>query len=138
MVSRLTELSLDCADPERLARFWCAVLGWQVVATGRDLVEISPGPLDDAARLAAVRAGAVVPTLVLARTPEPKSVKNRVHLDVSPVDRTHEQEVARLLELGAAHADVGQSGQESWTVLADPEGNEFCVLRSLAEGSFAL
>jgi len=59
--------------------------------------------------------------------PEPKAVKNRLHLDFRPADQ--EAEVARLLELGARHADVGQ-GDETWVVLADPEGNEFCVLSS--------
>jgi hypothetical protein len=57
---------------------------------------------------------------------------------VSPVDRSQEEEVERILALGATRADIGQTGEESWTVLADPEGNEFCVLRSLAEGHFSL
>ncbi len=58
---------------------------------------------------------------------EGKTVKNRLHLDVNPTDREQDEEVRRLLDLGAPHADVGQ-GDESWVVLADPEGNEFCVL----------
>jgi hypothetical protein len=60
--------------------------------------------------------------------PEGKTVKNRLHLDVNPSDREQGEEVRRLLDLGARHADVGQRGDENWVVLADPEGNEFCVL----------
>jgi Glyoxalase-like domain len=70
----------------------------------------------------------VPPTLTFARVPEGKTVKNRLHLDVSPTDREQGEEVRRLLDLGAQHADVGQTGDESWVVLTDPEGNEFCVL----------
>ena len=76
--------------------------------------------------------------MFLAAVAEDKVVKNRLHLDLSPVDRSRGDEVERLLALGATHADVGQTGEESWVVLADPEGNEFCVLRSLAPGHFAL
>jgi len=74
------------------------------------------------------RPGPVPPTLTFARVPEGKIVKNRVHLDVSPTDREQAEEVRRLLGLGARHADVGQTGEEPWVTLADPEGNEFCVL----------
>ena len=65
--------------------------------------------------------------MTFARVPEAKTVKNRLHLDLSPADREQEDEVRRLLDLGARPGDVGQ-GAESWVVLADPEGNEFCVL----------
>ena len=78
------------------------------------------------------------PTIFLAQVDEDKVAKNRVHFDVSPVDVSQEEEVERILALGATHADVGQTGEESWTVLADPEGNEFCVLRSLAPEHFSL
>ncbi len=71
--------------------------------------------------------GPVPPKLTFAHVPEGKTVKNRLHLDVNPTDREQDAEVRRLLDLGARHADVGQ-GDESWVVLADPEGNEFCVL----------
>ena len=76
--------------------------------------------------------------MFLAAVAEDKVAKNRMHLDLSPVDRSRDEEVERLLALGATHADVGQTGEETWVVLADPEGNEFCVLRSLAPGHFAL
>jgi len=66
--------------------------------------------------------------LTFAHVPEAKIVKNRLHLDVSPTDREQDEEVRRLLGLGARHADVGQGPDVSWVVLADPEGNEFCVL----------
>ena len=71
--------------------------------------------------------GPVPPMLTFAHVPEGKTVKNRLHLDVNPTDREQDEGVRRLLDLGARHADVGQ-GDESWVVLADPEGNEFCVL----------
>jgi catechol 2,3-dioxygenase-like lactoylglutathione lyase family enzyme len=126
MTSRLTEVVVDCHDPQRLAAFWCAVLGYEVLDQGDDVVEIAswhPTP-------EAVRAQAHAPTLIFVRVPESKAVKNRVHLDVSPIDRTQDEEVERLLSLGAHHVDIGQ-GVQSWVVLADPEGNEFCVLRTL-------
>jgi catechol 2,3-dioxygenase-like lactoylglutathione lyase family enzyme len=138
MASRLTEISLDCHDPDRLAEFWTAVLGWEVLHHEPGLVEIGPAGRDDAELLEAVRSGPVAPTIFLAQVPEEKPAKNRVHFDVSPVDRSQDEEVDRLLALGASHAEVGQTGEESWVVLADPEGNEFCVLRSLASGHFSL
>jgi catechol 2,3-dioxygenase-like lactoylglutathione lyase family enzyme len=138
MASRLTEISLDCHDPDRLADFWTAALDWVVLDREPGLVEIGPARESDQALLDAVRTGPVPPTMFLAAVAEDKVVKNRMHLDLSPVDRSREEEVERLLALGATHADVGQTGEESWVVLADPEGNEFCVLRSLAPGHFAL
>ena len=138
MASRLTELSLDCHDPDRLADFWAAALDWVVLDREPGLVEIGPARSDDRELLSAVRSGPVAPTMFLAAVEEDKVVKNRLHLDLSPIDRSRDEEVQRLLALGATHADVGQTGEETWTVLADPEGNEFCVLRSLAPGHFSL
>ncbi|GAA1936569.1 VOC family protein [Nocardioides hwasunensis] len=139
MASRITELSIDCHDPDLLADFWTAALDWVVLDREADgLVEIGPARENDQALLDAVRSGPVPPTLFLARVPEDKVAKNRIHFDLSPVDRSRDEEVERLLALGATRADVGQSGEESWVVLADPEGNEFCVLRSLAPGHFSL
>jgi catechol 2,3-dioxygenase-like lactoylglutathione lyase family enzyme len=127
MTSRLTEVSVDARDPRRLAEFWAAVLGYRVIDEQDGLVEIgSWEPTADAYRV-----GPQPPTIVFARVPEGKTVKNRLHLDVSPIDATRDAEVDRLIALGARRADVGQ-GEQSWVVLADPEGNEFCVLRSLA------
>jgi len=116
MASKFTELSIDCADPAALARFWCAVLGYDVLDEDDDEGVVTIGTAGGS------------PTLTFARVPEGKTVKNRVHLDVNPTDREQDAEVRRLLDLGARHADVGQTGEESWVCLADPEGNEFCVL----------
>lgn len=121
MASRFTDLAVDCADPGALARFWCAVLDYEVQEGGEGLVTIGPREeMPDPAR-------PVPPTLTFARVPEAKSVKNRLHVDLLPSDGEQDEEVGRLLDLGARHADVGQ-GEQSWVVLADPEGNEFCVL----------
>ena len=124
MASKFTELAIDCADPQALAQFWCSVLGYEVREEEDGLVSIgSPAVPEGKDRI-----GPVPPTLTFARVPEGKTVKNRVHLDVNPTDRDQDEEVRRLLDLGARHADVGQTGEESWVTLADPEGNEFCVL----------
>jgi hypothetical protein len=138
MASRLTEISLDCHDPDLLADFWTAALDWVVLDREPGLVEVGPARASDQALLDAVRSGPVPPTMFLAAVEEGKVVKNRMHLDLSPVDRSRDEEVERLLALGATRADVGQTGDESWVVMADPEGNEFCVLRSLAPGHFSL
>ncbi|MFI7325805.1 VOC family protein [Streptomyces rubiginosohelvolus] len=125
MASKFTELAIDCADPAALARFWCAVLDYEVqgVEEGEEVVAIGPPSVPEGKG----RPGPVPPTLTFARVPEGKTVKNRLHIDVNPTDREQGEEVERLLALGARRADVGQDGA-SWVVLADPEGNEFCVL----------
>jgi hypothetical protein len=124
MTSKLTELAIDCADPRRLAQFWCAVLDYAVQDEEDGLVTIGSPAVPEGKR----RVGPVPPTLTFARVPEGKAGKNRLHLDVNPTDGEQDEEVRRLLDLGARPADVGQTGDESWVVLADPEGNEFCVL----------
>ncbi|CAL9578782.1 hypothetical protein SUDANB58_04992 [Streptomyces sp. enrichment culture] len=128
MTSRFTELVVDCRDPERLAAFWCAVLGFEVIDRSEGKVEIGSW----VPTVEEVRARQMPPTLVFVRVPEGKTAKNRLHLDVSPVDGSTDDEVARLLGLGAATVDVGQGPGRSWVVMADPEGNEFDVLRTLA------
>ena len=137
MTSRLTETSVDCADPAGLAAFWCAALDYTVLHADDDLVEIGPAGRDDADLLETIRRAPVAGTLVFARVPEAKTTKNRLHLDLSPVDCSQEAEVARLEALGAQRIDLGQ-GDVGWVVMADPAGNEFCVLRSLAPGEFSL
>jgi hypothetical protein len=112
------QVIVDAHDPVSLGRWWCDALGWVVVNDDPEEFEIRPS----ADRL---------PGLLFATVPEPKAGKNRLHLDLRPDDR--DAEVQRLLGLGATHADVGQ-GDESWVVLADPEGNEFCVLSSRRPG----
>jgi catechol 2,3-dioxygenase-like lactoylglutathione lyase family enzyme len=118
---RITELVLDCRNPEVLADFWCRVLGFVVLQTDADgSVEIGAVGTDpDDPGL----------TLVLSPGAEPKQTKLRLHFDVNAVDCGQDAELQRLFDLGARTADVGQIGDESWHVLADPEGNEFCLLR---------
>ena len=109
--------------PYGLARFWCAVLDYEVRDEEDDLVTIgSPGVPDGKHRV-----GPVPPTLTFARVPEGKTVKNRLHVDVNPTDREQDEEVRRLLDLGARHADVGQ-GDRSGSCSPTRRGNEFCVL----------
>ncbi|MFF2622308.1 VOC family protein [Oerskovia jenensis] len=120
MASRISELVLDCADPELLARFWSGVLGY--VELGREEGAIEIGPADNGF-------GGLQPTLVLSPSDDPRRGKLPLHIDVNATDRDQDAELTRLLALGARRADVGQTGDESWHVLADPEGNEFCLLR---------
>jgi predicted enzyme related to lactoylglutathione lyase len=114
---------VDCADPDRVASFWQAALGWRRTheAVDGDLEIVLEPP-------AGSREDGACPDLLFLRVPEPKSGKNRLHLDLRPVDQA--AEVARLEALGARRADIGQA-DTSWVVMADPEGNEFCVLRAL-------
>ena len=121
MASRLSELVLDCADPELLARFWCGVLGYVELEREDGAIEI--GPPD-------VGFGGLAPTMILSPSSDPKTGKLPLHIDVNPIDRDQDEELERLLALGARPADVGQTGDEPWHVLADPEGNEFCLLRT--------
>ncbi|WP_217576924.1 VOC family protein, partial [Streptomyces sp. GbtcB7] len=104
MTSRFTELAVDCHDPERLAAFWCEVLDFKVIDRSEGKVEIGSWvpTVED------VRARQMPPTLVFIQVPEGKTVKNRLHLDVSPIDGSTEDEVTRLLGLGATTTDVGQ------------------------------
>jgi predicted enzyme related to lactoylglutathione lyase len=117
----MTELVLDAHDPERLALFWCEVLGWVVTDRSEKEVEIGPPDGDVGA-----------PTMVLYRSTEAKAQKLRLHLDLRPTDRAHEEELDRLLAAGAVTADIGQGDDVRWAVLADPEGNEFCLLHPVA------
>ena len=113
-------IDIDARDPLALAGFWQEALGWRRTYESDDEVVLEPpegSPQDG-----------VAPDLLFIRVPEDKVVKNRLHLDLRPDDQA--AEVARLLALGATHVDLGQ-GDVSWVVLADPEGNEFCVLRAL-------
>jgi hypothetical protein len=106
----------DCADPGALARFWSAAAGWPVVRSDGELAVLRSPP-------------GVGPYLEFLRVPEAKTVKNRWHPDVAPyLGDESAAEVTRLRGVGATPADVGQGAEVTWTVLADPEGNEFCVL----------
>ncbi|MEU3691413.1 VOC family protein [Streptomyces narbonensis] len=122
MACRISELIVDCVDPARLAVFWSEVLGY--VELGRDddgSIEIGPP---------GTGFGGPQPTMILSPSSDPRTGKLRLHIDVNPTDRDQDAELARLLALGARPADVGQDGTENWHVLADPEGNEFCLLRA--------
>ena len=134
MVSRFSEIVIDCERPKALAEFWCSALGYRVLEERDDLVEIGPPEVstdDDWAEWTArLRREAAPPTLVFVVVPEAKVTKNRLHIDLSPLDTSPADEVERLIGLGATKADIGQ-GDVPWTVMRDPEGNEFCVLRSL-------
>jgi hypothetical protein len=136
MTSRLTECVVDCADPATLSRFWAEALGYQVLEESADLVEIGPGGQTDAELVANLRSGPAVPSLIFIRVPEPKTIKNRLHFDLSPIDTDRDSEVARLEQLGARRTNHAPA-DSGWIVMTDPEGNEFCVLRSLAPGHFA-
>ena len=110
------QVIVDSQEPAVLGRWWAEALGWVVVDDAPEEFEIRPSPEQ-------------VPGLLFVSVPETKSVKNRLHLDFRPTDQR--SEVDRLVSLGAQRVDIGQ-GQQSWVVLADPEGNEFCVLSSPA------
>jgi catechol 2,3-dioxygenase-like lactoylglutathione lyase family enzyme len=128
--SGLTEIVVDCRDPAALARFWAAALDYHLVRAEDGQVEIAPWELEPPDLAERVRRAPAVPTRVFVTVPEDKAVKNRLHLDIRPIDRPHGAEVERLLGLGARRADIGQ-GEVPWVVLANPEGNEFCVLGPL-------
>ena len=120
MACRISELVLDCRDPGLLARFWCEVLDFVVLDREDD------GTLEIGSREGF---GGAQPTIILSYCDEPKQGKSRLHIDVNATDRDQDAELDRLLELGARPADIGQTGQEEWHVLIDPEGNEFCLLK---------
>ena len=123
MQLRIQCLCVDTADPAGLASFWQSALGWRRTFEQDDSVVLEPpeGSAEDG----------VAPDLLFLRVPEGKAGKNRLHLDLRPEDQA--AEVARLEGLGASRADVGQGGDVSWVVMADPDGNEFCVLKPLAQ-----
>lgn len=124
---RIQCLVIDAADPAAQARFWAGALGWRVTFENDEESVVEP-PAGSAEEN-------VAPDLLFLRSHEPKAAKNRLHLDLRPADQ--EAEVARLLTLGARRIDIGQPATVSWVVLADPEGNEFCVLRPLTPEELA-
>ncbi|HEX5293006.1 MAG TPA: VOC family protein [Streptosporangiaceae bacterium] len=112
----LHHVVVDTYDLPGLARFWTQALGWKILSEREREIVIGPD------------VSAPVGMCFMPVT-DPKTVKNRVHLDLTTEAADRDAEIERLLALGARRADVGQTGEESWTVLADPEGNEFCVIR---------
>jgi len=124
---RIQCLCIDTANPAALADFWQSALGWRRTFEEDDQIALEPpaGSSEDG----------IVPDLLFLRVPEEKAGKNRLHLDLRPEDQA--AEVARLQGLGAVLADVGQGAEATWVVLADPDGNEFCVLRPLTPEELA-
>ncbi|HEX5740248.1 MAG TPA: VOC family protein [Pilimelia sp.] len=122
MPSRLAAIAVDAVRPHLVADFWCAVLGWQVVAADAEVISIAA-------------ADGAWPTIDVVAVPDGKAVKNRVHLDLRADGVSTAEELDRLLALGARRVDVGQPADVSWVVLADPEGNEFCLLSRTVQDS---
>ena len=116
MPVRLHHIVIDAHDLPKLARFWTQALGWQVLSEREREIVIGT---DENAPVG----------ICFMPVTDQKIVKNRVHLDITTEAQDRDQEIDRLLGLGAQRVDVGQTGKESWTVLADPEGNELCVIR---------
>ncbi|MFI9402768.1 VOC family protein [Nocardia sp. NPDC052316] len=119
----LRHVTIDCADPYKLASFWSDVTGWHVsdadAADDDEVLLVAPEP---------------VPGLLFIRVPEGKSVKNRIHFDWVPTERTRDEEVERVIGLGATLFEDHRSADGlGWVTLRDPEGNEFCVERSTSE-----
>ena len=116
MTSRIACVAIDALDPPALAEFWKSALGWLVVDEGEAGVSLAAP-------------GTMMPTLDILKVPEVKSVKNRLHLDLRADGNSTAAELDRLLQLGARRVDVGQGPDVTWVVLADPDGNEFCLLQ---------
>ena len=112
----LHHVVVDAHDLPGLARFWAQVLGWRVLSERNREVVIGPS-VDSPVGIC------------FMPVTEPKQLKNRLHLDLTTAADDRDAEVERVLRLGARRVDIGQTGEESWTVLADPEGNEFCIVR---------
>jgi predicted enzyme related to lactoylglutathione lyase len=117
MPVRLHHIVIDAHDLPALAAFWAEALHWSVLSTREREVVVGPS-VDAPVGLCLMPAGETR-----------KTVKNRVHLDLTTSADDRDAEIERLLGLGARRVDIGQTGQESWDVFADPEGNEFCVVR---------
>jgi Glyoxalase-like domain len=134
------QVVIDAADPHMVNRFWSAAMGYEMedhhdfikqlldsgAVTDDDVVEID-GRLAFKSGAASRDPAGVAPRLLFQLVPEPKSVKNRVHLDLHVGDERRESEVERLIGLGASRLWDGQQGPNRWVTMADPEGNEFCV-----------
>jgi predicted enzyme related to lactoylglutathione lyase len=116
MPVRLHHIVIDAFDLPKLARFWTQALGWKILSEREQEIVIGT---DENAPVG----------ICFMPVTDAKTVKNRVHLDLTSAASDRLQEIDRLLGLGARRVDIGQTGAESWTVLADPEGNEFCVVR---------
>jgi len=122
MTTRLVNLIFDVTDPSRIARFWAELLRWEVIEDEPEIAEVEPRPTGSSEP----RAGEL--PLTFLAVSDPKVTKNRIHLDLASASLSEQAEtVQRAIQLGASHLDIGQ-GDVPWVVMADPEGNEFCVL----------
>jgi predicted enzyme related to lactoylglutathione lyase len=120
MPTRLVHLVADATDPAALARYWSSLLGWRIADEAQDEVDVWPAGY--------TYPDPVAVPIVFVPVPEAKTGKNRVHLDLASTSAKHQAElVSRATELGGRPVDIGQ-GEVPWAVMADPEGNEFCVL----------
>ncbi|MDI6098904.1 VOC family protein [Actinoplanes sp. NEAU-A12] len=120
MATRLVQINMKARDDSALGGFWAEALGWAVSSEGPGVTNLEPEDF--------VYPDPIAVCIDLIASPEPKTVKNRVHVDLATTSASHQAElITRLRHLGATLADVGQ-GDVGWTVMADPEGNEFCVL----------
>jgi hypothetical protein len=130
MALRWYTVVVDCLDAAAQAAWWRETLGWQTVYEDEEEVVLVPAHVtEELARSTPWEQ--VGPGLAFVPVPEGKAIKNRLHIDLAPhTSDDRDAEIARLLDRGATLVDVGQSPDVSWTVLADPEGNEFCVLSS--------
>jgi predicted enzyme related to lactoylglutathione lyase len=117
MPVRLHHIVVDAHDLHALGEFWAAALGWRILSEREAEVVVGPD-VDAPLGICLMPAGDTR-----------KVVKNRVHLDLTTTAEDRDAEIERLIALGACRVDIGQTGDESWDVLADPEGNEFCVVR---------
>ena len=128
MASSLRNVTFDCADARALAGFWAKVLGWHVFYDDEPEIVVAPH----------FPPNGVEPKLLFIPVPEGRTVKNRLHLDIAPIEGARDEEVARLLELGATVVEDHRTPDGAgWVWLADPEGNDFCVERNEAERGHA-
>ena len=134
MSLRWYSVVIDCHDVAAQARWWAGVLDWQIIYEADDEVVIVPRHVTEE-WLRTTAWEQVGPGLVFVPVPEDKTVKNRLHIDLAPqLEDDQAVMVESLIAIGARHVDVGQDeGEATWVVLADPEGNEFCVLSSRAQ-----
>ena len=115
----IEHVTVDCKNPLLLAEFWCEMLDWEIIQSGEEEAYIAPKN----------RSLVLMSDVLFYKNPDDKVVKNRLHFCLRPDNQA--VEIERALSLGAHHVDIGQTGEESWVVMADPEGNEFCILRSV-------
>ena len=130
MALRWYTVVVDCRDVQAQAQWWAKALDWKVIYEADDEVVLVPRHASEEL-VRATPWEQIPPGLVFVPVPEGKTVKNRLHIDLAPhTSDDRDAEIDRLLEMGATRVDVGQSEKATWDVLADPEGNEFCVLSS--------